>query len=120
LVELTAKHYGDDELLHSSLFGGTDLVEGEVAQMAAEYQRERIRFLLEEVLRSGQAEGTVRNSLDPSSTAAVLFETGWAVVRSGLQAADAAQLESWLGILNDLVGLGLLPRTSDPSGRGDP
>jgi len=39
-----------------------------------------------------------------------LFEVGWAIVRSGLTAADTKQLESWLDILNDVVGLGLLPR----------
>ncbi len=110
LVELTAKHYGHDELLHSSLFGETDLVEGEVARMAAERQRERIRALLEDVLRTGQAEGTVRADLDPPVAAAILFEAGWAVVRSGLEAADPSQLEMWLETLNDIFGLGLLPR----------
>ena len=111
LVELTAEHYGHDELLHSSLFGDTDLVQGDVARLAAEHQRQRIRALLEELLRTGQAEGTVRTTIDPPSVAAVLFEIGWAIVRSGLEAADPTELESSLDILNDLVGLGLLPRT---------
>ena len=110
LVELTAEHYGDDELLHSSLFGETDLVEGEVARMAAERQRQRIRAVLEDVLAVGKSEGTVRADIDPAPVAAVLFEIGWAIVRSGLTAADTTQLESWLDILNDIVGLGLLPR----------
>ncbi len=110
LVALTAEHYGRDELLHSSLFGETDLVEGEVARLAAERQRQRIRALLEDVLSTGQAEGTVRTALDPPSVAAVLFEIGWAIVRSSLETTDATQLESWLDILNDMVGLGLLPR----------
>ncbi len=110
VVELTAEHYGHDELLHSSLFGETDLVEGDVARMAAERQRRRIRDLLEELLSTGQAEGTVRASIDPPSVAAVLFEIGWAIVRSGLENPDADQLETSLDILNDLVGLGLLPR----------
>ncbi len=110
VVELTAEHYGHDELLHSSLFGETDLVEGDVARMAAERQRQRIRNLLEELLSTGQAEGTVRASIDPPSVAAVLFEIGWAIVRSGLENPDPDQLESSLDILNDLVGLGLLPR----------
>ena len=110
LVELTAEHYGHDELLHSSLFGETDLVEGEVAGVAAERQRQRIRTLLEDVLVTGQAEGTGRADLEPALVAAVLFETGWAVVRSGLEAADPTQLETWLDALNDIVAFGLLPR----------
>ncbi|MCP5030758.1 MAG: TetR/AcrR family transcriptional regulator, partial [Actinomycetia bacterium] len=103
LVELTAEHYGDDELLHASLFGETDLVEGEVARMAAERQRERIRGLLEEVLISGQTEGSVRPALDPHSVATVLWEIGWAIVRSGLEKADTTQLAASLEILNDIV-----------------
>ncbi|MCP3990960.1 MAG: TetR/AcrR family transcriptional regulator [Actinomycetia bacterium] len=111
LVELTAEHYGDDELLHASLFGETDLVEGEVARMAAERQRERIRGLLEEVLISGQTEGSVRPALDPHSVATVLWEIGWAIVRSGLEKADTTQLAASLEILNDIVGLGITPRS---------
>lgn len=114
LVELTAEHYGHDELLHSSLFGETDLVEGEVARMAAEHQRQRIRTLLQEVLAAGQAEGSVRTDLDASSVAAVLFELGWTIVRTGLETEDDTLLESWLDILNDVVGLGLIPRSNDP------
>jgi len=110
LVELTADHYGQDELLHSSLFGETDLVGGDVARMAAERQRQRIRVVLEDMLTVGKSEGSVRADIDPAPTAAVLFEVGWAIVRSGLTAADTKQLESWLDILNDVVGLGLLPR----------
>jgi len=110
LVELTAEHYGQDELLHSSLFGETDLVGGDVARMAAERQRQRIRVVLEDMLTVGKSEGSVRADIDPAPTAAVLFELGWAIVRSGLTAADTKQLESWLDILNDVVGLGLLPR----------
>ncbi|MCP3936285.1 MAG: TetR/AcrR family transcriptional regulator [Actinomycetia bacterium] len=110
LVELTAAHYGDDELLHASLFGETDLVEGVVAQMAAERQRERICQLLEDVLTTGQTEGTVRAGLDPGPVAAVLFELGWALVRSGLESPDMARLVSSLEILNDIVGLGITPR----------
>ena len=118
LVEMTAENYGQDELLHSSLFGETDLVEGEVAHMAAEHQRERIRALLEDVLRSGQAESTIRADLDPASTAAVLFETGWAIVRTGLEARDTSVLQTRLNILNDIMGLGLMPRLPDPGHRG--
>ncbi len=110
LVELTAEHYGQDELLHSSLFGETDLVEGEVARTAADHQRRRIRDLLEEALTTGQSEGTVRANLDPQPVATVLFEIGWAIVRAGLENADTTQLASSLEILNDIVGLGIIPR----------
>ncbi len=115
LVELTAEHYGHDELLHSSLFGETDLVEGDVARMAARYQRQRIQTLLEEVLATGHVEGSVRTNLDAPAVAAVLFEIGWAIVRTGLEAEDNTLLESRLNILNDIVGLGLIPRSREPS-----
>lgn len=110
LVELTAEHYGHDELLHASLFGETDLVEGKVARAAAEHQRQRIRELLHVVLVTGQAEGTVRPDLDASEVADVLFEIGWAIVRAGLETDDAGRLEASLDTLNDIVGLGLVPR----------
>ncbi len=113
LVELTAEHWSQDELLHSSLFGETDLVEGEVARIAAERQRERIRTLLEQVLIAGQAEGSVRANLDPRLVAAVLFEMGWALVRAGLETTDTSQIESWLDVLNEIVGLGIQPRKGE-------
>lgn len=115
LVQLTASHYGHDELLRASLFGETDLVEGDVAHMARERQRERIRQLLEDVLRAGQVEGTIRPTLQPAAVAAVLFEIGWAIVRSGLESADVAQLAQSLDILNEIVGIGITPRPhADP------
>lgn len=116
LVKLTAEHYGHDELLHSSLFGETDLVEGEVAQLAAEHQRQHIRRLLQDVLSEGQAEGTVRAEIDPLTAAAVLFEVGWAIVRAGLETDHSELLPQWLNTLNDIVGLGLVPRTDSHGG----
>ncbi|MCP3910956.1 MAG: TetR/AcrR family transcriptional regulator [Actinomycetia bacterium] len=113
LVQLTTEHYGHDELLRSSLFGETDLVQGEVARMAAECQRERMRTLLEGVLANGQAEGSVRADLHLRPTAAVLFEIGWALVRASLESPDATHLESWLDTLNSMVGLGIIPRRGD-------
>lgn len=110
LVALTAKHYGDDELLRASLFGGADLVDGDVSRLAAAIQRDRIRSLLEEVLRLGQADGTVRSDIDPSAAAAVVFEIGWAIVRAELEGESDLPLEVALNTLNDIVGLGLLPR----------
>ncbi len=114
LVELTAEYYGHDELLQASLFGETDLVEGDVARMAAEHQRQRIRVLLETVLTTGQVEGSVRTGLDVPSVAAVLFELGWTIVRNGLETDDPTLLESRLDILNDVIGLGLIPRSGGP------
>jgi hypothetical protein len=40
----------------------------------------------------------------------VLFEIGWAVVRSALEGDSRIPLDRALGTLNQIVGLGLLPR----------
>jgi len=110
LVELTIQHYGEDELLRASLFGGSGLVDGEVARAAADVQRTRIRDLLRELLVIGQREGSVRRGIEAPAAAAVLFEIGWAVVRSALEGESQIPLERALTTLNELVGLGLLPR----------
>jgi len=112
LVELTINHYGQDELLQASLFGNGNLVDGDVAQRAAEIQRTRIRHLLRELLAAGQREATVRADIDVDAAAAVVFEIGWAVVRSALEGASQIPLEEALNTLNQIVGLGLLPRGS--------
>ena len=44
------------------------------------------------------------------AAAAVLFEIGWAVVRSALDGDSQIPLERALTTLNQIVGLGLLPR----------
>jgi AcrR family transcriptional regulator len=111
LVELTIDHYGQDELLHASLFGKPGLVEGDVARMAADIQRTRIGGLLRELLAMGQREGSVRPDLDVDAAAAVLFEIGWAVVRTALEGDSQIPLERALTTLNQIVGLGLLPRS---------
>jgi len=113
LVELTIEHYGQDELLKASLFGNTSLVDGDVSRMAADIQRTRIRSLLRELLALGRREGTVRGDIDVDAAASVLFEIGWAVVRSALESDGQIPLEHALSSLNQIVGLGLLPRT-DP------
>ena len=110
LVQLTIEHYGEDELLHASLFGGGSLVDGVVSRRAADIQRERIRSLLHELLRIGQAEGSVRADLDVDAAASVIFEIGWAVVRSELEGEGGLPLDRALNTLNQIVGLGLLPR----------
>jgi len=110
LVELTIQHYGEDELLHASLFGRAGLVDGDVARMAADVQRTRIRDLLRQLLATGQRENSVRTDIDVDAAAAVLFEIGWAVVRSALEGDSQIPLERALTTLNQIVGLGLLPR----------
>ena len=111
LVELTIQHYGEDELLHASLFGKAGLVDGDVARMAADVQRTRIRDLLTQLLTIGQRESSVRAEIDVDAAAAVLFEIGWAVVRSALEGDSQIPLERALTTLNQIVGLGLLPRS---------
>jgi hypothetical protein len=111
LVELTIQHYGEDELLHASLFGRAGLVDGDVARIAADIQRTRIRGLLRELLAMGQRESSVREDIDVDAAAAVLFEIGWAVVRSALDGDSRIPLERALTTLNQIVGLGLLPRS---------
>jgi len=110
LVELTIDHYGEDELLQASLFGKAGLVDGDVARLAADVQRTRIRSLLRELLAIGQREGSVRGDIDVEAAAAVLFEIGWAVVRTALEGDSQIPLARALTTLNQIVGLGLLPR----------
>jgi hypothetical protein len=44
-----------------------------------------IRSLLRELLATGRREGSVRANIDVDAAAAVLFEIGWAVVRTALE-----------------------------------
>lgn len=116
LVEVTADHYGRDELLRASLFrvgeaSGepvSSLVDGPVASLAARVQRDRIRSLLAETLHEGQREGTVRASLDAKTTAAVLFEAGWALVRAELEGDADVPLDRALATLSRVLGVGLI------------
>jgi hypothetical protein len=93
------------------LFGRAGLVDGDVARMAADVQRTRIRSLLRQLLAIGQRESSVRADIDVDAAAAVLFEIGWAVVRSALEGDSQIPLERALTTLNQIVGLGLLPRS---------
>ncbi|GMR02145.1 MAG: TetR/AcrR family transcriptional regulator [Acidimicrobiia bacterium] len=113
LVAVTADHYGNDELLRASLFGEAALVDGSVARRAAEIQRSEIRELLAEALAEGKRDGSIRTDLDVEATAAVLFEIGWAVVRSELVGSSDLPLEVALDTLNDIVGLGLIARNPE-------
>jgi hypothetical protein len=78
--------------------------------MAADIQRTRIRSLLRQLLSTGQREGSVRSDIDVDAAAAVIFEIGWAVVRSALEGDSQIGLDRALKTLNQIVGLGLLPR----------
>jgi hypothetical protein len=78
--------------------------------MAADVQRTRIRSLLRELLSIGQREGSVRADVEVEAAAAVLFEIGWAVVRTALDGESQVPLDRALTTLNQIVGLGLLPR----------
>ncbi len=110
LVEITARHYGGDDILRASLFGDGLLVDEQIARLAARLQRQRIRALLADVLRTGQQEGSVRATLDINSAAAVLFEVGWAVVRAELEGESDLSLPVALDTLNQIAGLGILTR----------
>lgn len=107
LVQVTAEHYGHDELLRASLLGDSSLVDGRPAALAADIQRSRIRALLSEILEEGRRDGTLRADIDPDTTAAVLFEMGWGVVRAGIEEASGVPLETALTTLNDIVGRGV-------------
>ena len=48
--------------------------------------------------------------IDLDAAASVLFEIGWAVVRSALEGDSQIPLDRALTTLNQIVGLGLLPR----------
>lgn len=106
-VEATAAHYGHDELLRASLLGESRLVDGRAAALAAEIQRTRIRGLLADIIAEGRRDGSVRRDLDPETTAAVLFEMGWGVVRAGLEDVTGVALETALDTLNGIVGRGI-------------
>jgi hypothetical protein len=79
--------------------------------MAADVQRTRIRSLLRELLTIGQRECSVRADINVDAAAAVLFEIGWAVVRTALEGDNQIPLDQALTTLNQIVGLGLLPRS---------
>lgn len=110
LVEVTAEHYENDELLRASLFGDDDLVDGEAARLAARLQRDQPTTLLADTLREGGSRGAIRTDLDPDETAAVLFELGWAIVRAHFEAANDLPLATALDVLNTIVDRGVTRR----------
>ncbi len=106
LVELAAIHYDQDDLLAAPLRDDRDLVGAEAAALARALQRNRISELIEQTLALGQAEGTIRLDLDTAMAAAVLFEIGWALVRSHLAGDLPLPLADALATLNTIVGHG--------------
>ncbi len=119
LVEVTADYYSKDELLRASLLGDLQLVDGPIARRAAEIQRARIRSLLAATLRAGQTDGSIRANVDVDVAAAVLFEAGWAVVRAELEGMSDVDFNLALTTLNQIVGLGLVPRDRPAPGASE-
>lgn len=106
LVEVAIEHYEREDLLSAPLLDDGDLLAPAVAALARRLQRERITALIEATLVAGQREGTIRAELSPAAAAAVLFEVGWAVVRSHLSGELPLPLAEALRSLNDIVGHG--------------
>lgn len=113
LVEVAIEHYERDELLSAPLLDDRDLLGPGAAALARQLQRERITKLIEDTLTQGQRDRTIRMGLEPATAAIVLFEIGWAIVRSHLTGELALPLTEALTTLNNIVGHG----TSVPPSR---
>jgi AcrR family transcriptional regulator len=111
LVEVAIVHYERDDLMAAPLRDDRDLLGPEVAGLARQLQREQVIGLIEATLIQGQQEGTIRSELVPAPAAAVLFEIGWAVVRSHLSGELSLPLADALQTLNDIVGNGTIERS---------
>lgn len=110
LVDVAISHYERDDLLSAPLLDDRELIDAAAAALARQLQRERITTLIEATLSEGQRQGTIRAELDPTTAAAVLFEIGWAIVRSHLTGELPLPLGEALHALNDIVGNGTAPR----------
>ena len=106
LVAVAIEHYERDELLSVPLLDDRELLGLGAATLARQLQRERITNLINDTLVEGQKDGTIRQELDPATTAVVLFEIGWAVVRSHLTGELTLPLAEALTALNSIVGHG--------------
>lgn len=111
LVGSAVTHYGNDDLLSAPLLDDRVLLDADAAALARQLQRARITQLIATTLGDGQRDGTVRADLNPETTAAVLFEIGWAIVRSHLTGELALPLAEALTTLNDLLGKGTTNRS---------
>lgn len=111
VVHSAIEVFGRDELLRMSLMGSAqDRNEQRVFRRAALAQRARVGALLEQGLRQGIAEGTIRASVDVERTAAVMFEMGWSVVRAELEGVLTVPLPLALTTMSDIMGLGVVTR----------
>lgn len=112
VVRSTIDAFARDGLLRVSLMGSAqDRTEQQAFRHAAIAQRVRVGALLEQGLRQGIAEGTIRASLDVERTATVMFEMGWSVVRAELEGVLTVPLPLALAAMSDIMGLGLVTRT---------
>lgn len=110
LVEIAIAHYERDDLLAAPFLDDRDLLDDRAATLARQLQRERVTDLIRTTLIDGQRAGTIRAGLDPAAAAAVLFEIGWAIVRSHLTRELPVPLGDALHTLNDIVGHGTATR----------
>ena len=106
LVEVAIAHYERDDLLAAPFLDDRELLDDRAATLARQLQRERVTDLIRTTLIDGQRSGTIRAGLDPAVAAAVLFEIGWAIVRSHLTRELTVPLGDALRTLNDIVGHG--------------
>lgn len=110
LVEVAIAHYErDDSLAAPAARSSTtaELLDDRAPTLARQLQRERVTDLIRITFIDGQrAAGTIRAGLDPAVAAAVLFEIGWAIVRSHLTGELTVPLGHALRTLNDIVGHG--------------
>ena len=110
LVEIAIAHYERDDLLAAPFLDDRDLLDDRAATLARQLQRDRVTDLIRTTLIDGQRAGTIRAGLDPAVADAVLFEIGWAIVRSHLTRELPIPLGDALHTLNDIVGHGTATR----------
>ncbi len=106
LVEIAIVQYERDDLLAAPFMADRELLDERAATLARQLQREHITELIRATLTDGQRDGSIRAGLDPAVAAAVLFEIGWAIVRSHLARELPIPLGDALRTLNDIVGTG--------------
>lgn len=106
LVEVAIEHYERDDLLSAPLLDDRDLLTPDAAELARLLQRERVVELIRRTLAEGQRSGSIRVDLDLSAASVVLFESGWAIVRSNLTGELGMPLAVALSTLNSIVGHG--------------
>ena len=116
LVEVAIVQYERDDLLAAPFMADRELLDERAATLARQLQREHITELIRATLTDGQRDGSIRAGLDPAVAAAVLFEIGWAIVRSHLTDELPIPLGDALRTLNDIVGNGTASRPEPMGG----